>query len=123
MKIILLLLALSASNAFAYGSIVFPLKNKATIEVAWLGNGIDDSEIEIAWDDKGQQNLFFGNICYKGTRTDAAKVLKYLNSNDFLGDEYKLRNIHFVGANKISYEVYDGPNRSVLEKNLITRCN
>ncbi len=123
MKSLLLLLVLSASNAFAYGSIVFPLKNKATVEVAWLNGGIDESEVEIAWDNQGQQNLFLGNVCYKGTRTDAVKVLNYLSSEDFLGDEFTLRNIRFVGTNKISYQVYDGPNQSVVQNTLITQCN
>lgn len=121
-NLFLSLLMLSAVDAFAFGSIVFPLKNKATIEVAWLYRGIDESQVEIAWANNGQQNLFSGNICYKGQRNEVVKILEYLSSNDFLGDEYRLHSIRTVGAYEISYHVYDGPNRRVIQKNSIAQC-
>jgi hypothetical protein len=113
---------MTTANAFGYGSIVFPLNNNKTVEIGWLGNGVDESKVEVAWENEGHQNLFSGNVCYKGKRTEAVKVLEDLSSNDFLGDEFRIRNIRFIGTDRISYQVYDGPNRVVAQYNVIRIC-
>jgi hypothetical protein len=122
MSLFIAFLLTASANVLSQGSIVFPMGNRGSVEVAWLGRGVDESDTETAWENNGQENLFSGNICYSGRRTEAVKVIEHLSSNDFLGDEFRIRNIRFVGNNKISYQVYDGPNRTVVKYNVITAC-
>lgn len=116
------LLTLFSANAMAYGSIVISTNDNSSVEIAWLGSEADESEVELAWEKGGQDSVFNGNICFKGVRKEAIQVLEYLDSNDFMGDEYRIQNIHYVGPDKISYEIYDGPNDVTLNKLVISAC-
>lgn len=116
------LIFVSAANAQASSSLVFPLNNRATAEITWLGNGIDESEAELAWDNKGQQNLFLGNVCFKGRRTEVTKVLESLSEDGFLGQRLHIINIRDIGQDQMSYQIYNESSRRVLQNNVISRC-
>lgn len=116
------LLTLSPLNALAYGSIVFPLSDKSSVEIEWLGSEADDSEVELAWENGGQTLLYNGDICFKGLRKEAIQVLEYLELKEFMGDEFSIQNIHYVGRDKISYEIFDGPNGEISNELTISAC-
>ena len=69
-----------------------------------------------------QTELFEGNVCFQGKRSEAIEVLQYMSTMDVLGDEYRIINAWFVGNDKIKYEVFDGPNETVSSKNIISKC-
>lgn len=120
--LISLMFTLSSVNALAYGSIVVSLDNNSSVEIAWLGSTADESEVEVAWENGGQNSVFHGDVCYKGTRKEAIQVLQYLDANDFLGDEFSIKNIHYVGQDKIAYKVWDGPNEDYVSEVLVSAC-
>lgn len=115
-------LFLYTSTTMAYGSLVIKTDKQTTIEIAWLGTEPDENQVELAWENGGQNSLHNGDVCFKGKRTEAAKVLNHLSQNDFLGDEYRVQNIRYIGTDKMSYEVFDGPNEVVSKKAVISNC-
>ena len=109
-------------NAMAYGSIVISTEGAGNVEIQWLGSEADESEIELAWRFGGQDAVFNGDVCFKGARKDAIQVLDYLDSVDFMGDELSIQDVHYVGKDRISYEIYDGPNEWVADELIIFAC-
>lgn len=115
-------IALIASHALAKSSISIPLANKETFEIEWNKTDVNETNIEYVRDLGGQDAVFNGNICFKGLRREVIDVLSFLDEIDFLGDEYRIQNIFYVGPDKISYKIYDGPNDTIANELVIKRC-
>ncbi|OFZ28943.1 MAG: hypothetical protein A2622_12655 [Bdellovibrionales bacterium RIFCSPHIGHO2_01_FULL_40_29] len=70
-----------------------------------------------------EQDVFFGNLCYKGSPKDATTLLENISLNLFeQAGEYSIIDISNQADQSISYDIFDGPNDRVIEKNTITRC-
>ncbi len=70
-----------------------------------------------------QESFISGEgLCYKGERTGAIRILRALSDNDVLGDEFRLKNVRASGRAAISYNVWDGPNESVVARAKIGPC-
>lgn len=110
--------AIAADNS----NIVISIESGAEVKIEWLGSEVDESEVEVAWEEGGQDALYFGNFCYNGKVAEVASILESLSAMDFLGDEYRIQNIDTTKPGKISYEVYDGPNETVAVEVTVTRC-
>jgi hypothetical protein len=62
------------------------------------------------------------NICFKGDEKEGVEILKALNEEGILGDEYSMR--RFRGRKSaLKYDIYDGPNGEVLQGIAIPRCS
>jgi hypothetical protein len=112
----LLTLVFSLGAQANTASIQCTASNGKTVSVA------NNQDTDLFWENC-QTELFEGNVCFKGKRSEAMEVLSYLSSMDVLGDEYRIINTWYVGSDKIKYEVFDGPNQIVAAKNIISRCD
>lgn len=123
MKLLLCLFTIFSMNAFS-ASIIFETEDGGKITVKYLegSNEIDESELELAWEYDGQHLLYAGNVCFNGKRSEVIKLLKEISS-DFFGGEYWIDNAWYIGRDRISYQIYDGPNEMVATKNVISYCN
>lgn len=62
------------------------------------------------------------NICFKGDEKEGVEILKSLNDEGILGDEYSMRRFR-ARKSALKYDIYDGPNGEVLQGIAIPRCN
>lgn len=108
--------------AQAASRLVFKLENGAHIEVEWLGTEADESEIEVAWEMGGPTALYQGDVCFKGKVDEAIRILESLDDSNFMGDEFSIRNIKADSANRISLEIFDGPNNEVSSEVIVESC-
>lgn len=69
-----------------------------------------------------QADLYYGDVCFRGPRKEVIELLAELDSEDILGDEYRIINTWYVGKYEIKFDVYDGPNGRIASQNRISSC-
>lgn len=70
-----------------------------------------------------QDSMVTGEVCFEGPRKQVIELMGDLNDGDFLGDEYEMVDIHYVGKKQLSYKVYDKSNEWIVRKNRISNCS
>ena len=118
-----LLLITMTSNLFAANSsLTFNMDDGSKVVVALLGEELDESEVELLWDNGCQKALYWGDFCFTGERTDVVTMLELLDDMDFLGDEFRIVKIKLTDDNAVQYQVLDGPNETITQLANIYTC-
>lgn len=125
MKIVLVLFVFIGTTAFAAdnSSIEILVEDGTKIKIDWLGEEVDESEVELAWDMGGSEALVRGQLCFNGNPDDVSKILYSLSDSDFLGDEFSIQNVAPVSETQIRFEVYDKPNDIVHMEMTMDACS
>ncbi|MBY0314937.1 MAG: hypothetical protein K2Q26_05425 [Bdellovibrionales bacterium] len=123
--ILSLIILIGTTSAFAadHSSIEILVQNGTKIKIDWLGEDVDESEVEMAWDMGGAEALINGQLCFNGNTEDVSKILYSLSDSDFLGDEFSIRNVVPKNETQMSFEVYDKPNDWVHMEVTIGACS
>ncbi len=61
------------------------------------------------------------NVCFTGKSTTALKILKELNTDGVLGDEFEMRRMR-ARKDALKYDAYDLPNGEVVASIVMNRC-
>ena len=81
-----------------------------------------------------QEKLHVGDVCFKGKQFEVTSLLAQMDWHDILGDEYRIINVEkhnmssqgpngqWYEKRSIRYDVYDGPNEEIIEKNMMKEC-
>lgn len=87
-----------------------------------------ENEFKIATLEKRDETMFgcegFShgvNVCFTGESATALKILKGLNSDGVLGDEFEMRRMR-ARKDALKYDAYDLPNGEVAASIVVSRC-